>query len=145
MRTNQAGAYTAADLIFAATSRCPCGAGLAYPRDAGMHGAWDCSAILTGTAATDVKHTAELPFAFYEIKSEQQPSANGATTRPEEDEAAKGAREIAELKDEIRRADRLSAHLDDQQRKIDAERATWTEKRAAAVKKLGELGVTVEF
>ncbi len=27
-------------------------------------------------------HTDRLPFVFYEIKSEGQPSANGATTRP---------------------------------------------------------------
>ena len=79
--------YTDADLRYAATSRCPCGAGLAYPLDSGIHGSWDCSDILTGRAVPSgdpgaVQHTDRLPFAFYEIKSEDQPSANGATTRP---------------------------------------------------------------
>lgn len=78
-------------LIFAAHSRCPCGAGLAYdpcfedansPFAGPLSGYWDCSAILLGTADQKVQHTAKLPFAFYEVLSEQQPSANGATTRP---------------------------------------------------------------
>lgn len=81
------------DLIYAATARCPCGAGLAYRKDAKPFGDtahWDCSAILLGTAVPSgrpdsVEHTAVLPFVFYEIKSEQQPSANGATTRPDGD------------------------------------------------------------
>lgn len=72
-------------LIYAATKRCPCGAGLAYtPGD--PSGAWDCSAILLGEAIPihqpgAVQHTAKLPFVFYEILSENQPSADGATTR----------------------------------------------------------------
>lgn len=65
-------------LTYAATTRCPCGAGMAYGR--GMD-SWDCSAILLGTADPGVKHEAKLPFVFYEVKSEGQPSANGATTR----------------------------------------------------------------
>lgn len=75
-------------LVYAATARCPCGAGLAYQAGADpFTGAWDCSAILTGTAIPSgqlgsVEHTAVLPFVFYEIKSERQPSAHGATTRP---------------------------------------------------------------
>ena len=73
-------------LVYAATSRCPCGAGLAYIRrgESGdpIEGFWDCSAILLGTADKDARHTAQLPFVFYEIKSEAQPSAEGATTRP---------------------------------------------------------------
>lgn len=78
------------DLIYAAAARCPCGAGLAYRRNAGPFGDkahWDCSDILTGRAIPSGQpgaktHTDRLPFAFYEIKSERQPSANGATTRP---------------------------------------------------------------
>jgi hypothetical protein len=75
------------DLVYAATARCPCGAGMAYIRDRDKRAAatgncWDCSAILLDTARTDVKHEARLPFAFYEIKPEFQPSANGQTTRP---------------------------------------------------------------
>lgn len=73
--------YAASELIFAAFSRCPCGAGLAYPEGIGPHGSWDCSAILMGTASKE-EHTDRLPFTFYEVKSERQPSANGATTRP---------------------------------------------------------------
>jgi hypothetical protein len=76
------------DVVYAARHRCPCGAGLAYTTDADpFSGAWDCAAILTGTAIPSgepgaVEHTARLPFVFYEIKSERQPSAEGATTRP---------------------------------------------------------------
>jgi hypothetical protein len=81
------GTLTDAELIYAAHARCPCGAGLAYPKGIGPMGFWDCSDILTGRAALkgepgSVKHEARLPFIFYEIKSEQQPSADGATTRP---------------------------------------------------------------
>ena len=81
---------TAKDLVFAATNRCPCGAGLAYDPagESGkpIHGYWDCSGILLGTAIPSgqpgaVQHTGQLPFAFYKIKSENQPSANGANTR----------------------------------------------------------------
>lgn len=81
-------------LIFAAHARCVCGAGLAYDPasedpDSPFVGPsyWDCSAIILGTAVPHgepgaVVHTDRLPFAFYEIKSEGQPSAGGATTRP---------------------------------------------------------------
>lgn len=92
-------------MIYAASSRCPCGAGLAYdPAGAsggypppgeksdsvfvGSHGGyWDCSSIILGTAPNkdqpgSVEHIGKLPFAFYEVKSENQPSAYGATTRP---------------------------------------------------------------
>lgn len=83
-------------LIYAATSRCLCGAGMAYPENGAypdgkpdgplrwpQGGYWDCSEILLGTADVQVQHEAQLPFVFYEITSEKQPSANGATTRPE--------------------------------------------------------------
>lgn len=84
-------------LVFSAETRCPCGAGLAYdPAAEDDPGApfrgpsyWDCSSILLGTAIPSgqegsVTHTGRLPFVFYEIKSERQPSAGGATTRPPE-------------------------------------------------------------
>lgn len=79
--------FTDAELTYAATARCTCGAGLAYPTKIGPNGYWDCSAILRGEAAQigqpgAVKHTDQLPFTFYEIKSEIQPSAAGETTRP---------------------------------------------------------------
>jgi hypothetical protein len=74
-----------AEIVYAASTRCPCGAGLAYEADSDpFKGYWDCSAIILGTAREDVQHTAKLPFVFYEIKGENQPSARGATTRPAE-------------------------------------------------------------
>lgn len=74
-------------LVYAAYSRCPCGAGLAYVVGCGGYGHWDCSDILLGTAIESgqpgaVTHTDRLPFIFWDIKSEQQPSSGGATTRP---------------------------------------------------------------
>ncbi len=72
---------TSEALVYSASARCPCGAGLAYPAHCGTGGAWDCSAILLGTADPNVEHTDKLPFAFYEVKSEVQPSAQGLTTR----------------------------------------------------------------
>ena len=77
------GDFAVDELRFAATLWCPCGAGMAYPVGAmDMQGTWDCSAILMGTAAIEVEHSPALPFMFYEVKSEDQPSADGQTTRP---------------------------------------------------------------
>lgn len=84
---------TAADLVYAAYARCPCGAGMAYDphgESGKVSGYWDCSAILLGEAIETgqpgaVMHEARLPFAFYKVLSERQPSANGATTRPKAD------------------------------------------------------------
>jgi hypothetical protein len=77
---------TTDDLVYAAEARCPCGAGLAYERrgESGqsISGYWDCSAILLGTADTAVTHTDKMPFVFWKVKGENQPSAHGATTRP---------------------------------------------------------------
>ena len=136
--------YTVAELVYAAVARCPCGAGIAYPRDAEPYGEtayWDCSAILTGTAGEGVKHTDKLPFMFYEIKSEYQPSAHGATTRPVEDDSAKREREIAELRASVANADFLAASFDQKQAALDADRARWQAKRAEAISRLAELGV----
>jgi hypothetical protein len=75
-------------LIYAAHVRCICGWGLAYDPASDGEGTpfkgpnrWECSGILTGDGRRDLKHSAPFPFAFYEIKSDKQPSANGATTR----------------------------------------------------------------
>lgn len=74
-------AFSDADLVYSATARCKlCGAGLAYPKECGPNHQWTCSNVLKNIG-TDKGHEA-FPFAFYEIKSENQPSANGATTRP---------------------------------------------------------------
>jgi hypothetical protein len=75
--------YKDSELVYSATARCPCGAGMAYvPGDL----YWDCSDILTNRAIHrdlpgSKTHTDRLPFIFYKIKSEGQPSAGGATTR----------------------------------------------------------------
>ena len=78
-----------ADLTYSATARCHCGAGLAHPKDCPPHHQWTCAAVLKGEGKElddelGPKHEA-YPFAFYEIKSENQPSAYGATTRPASD------------------------------------------------------------
>lgn len=80
-RLNSGKPFTDDELRYSAHHLCPCGHGIAYPKDCGGFHYWDCSAILKGIADQSVKHTDRLPFAFYEIKSEDQPSAGGATTR----------------------------------------------------------------
>jgi hypothetical protein len=86
-------------LIYAATERCHCGAGMAY--DPAVEGRekvvpivgptrWECSDILRyralsperQAAAKAATHSEPLPFVCWEVKSENQPSANGASTRP---------------------------------------------------------------
>lgn len=74
--------FTDDELFYSATARCPCGAGLAYPKDCGGYHYWDCSAILKGTQDNSVKHTDQLPFTFYDIKDE---SERNGTTRPKKE------------------------------------------------------------
>lgn len=86
-RARPDGTLADSDLVYAAFARCDCGAGMAYRKDSGVRGQWECSDILAGRAIRRGQpgaktHTDPLPFAFYEVKSEQQPSANGSTTRP---------------------------------------------------------------
>jgi hypothetical protein len=79
--SNQNEFFKDEDLTYSADSRCEkCGAGLAHPKACGGFHQWTCSNVLKGIG-TDSGHGA-YSFAFYEIKSENQPSANGATTRP---------------------------------------------------------------
>ena len=78
-------------LTFAATWRCACGHGMAYDPQGKvrtdtdspfvMASQWECSAILLGIADKALLHSPPAPFAFWEAKSENQPSANGMTTR----------------------------------------------------------------
>lgn len=78
------GDFTLDELTYAAYTTCDCGCGMAYPKNIGVQGAWYCSNILLGKASKETPHSGEMPFAFYEVKSEKQSSANGATTRPKE-------------------------------------------------------------
>ncbi len=89
------GDFTLDELRFAASARCACGAGMCYPLDSPPNGSWECSDILRGLALpkTDEAsktHSGPLPFAFYEVKSEDQMIDSqrryrdaGITTRPE--------------------------------------------------------------
>lgn len=70
--------FTEDELVYSARDLCPCGYGIAYPKDCGPSHYWDCSGILRGIADDKVEHVGKLPFAFYEIKSESQ---NRGTTR----------------------------------------------------------------
>lgn len=80
-------AYTNDEIIYSATARCPCGSGLAYVRDCGAFSSWYCAAALRHDLPNpdpfDGKHH-EYPFVEWKILSEEQPSAQGATTRPRE-------------------------------------------------------------
>lgn len=69
--------FTDDELVYSANQLCPCGHGLAYPKDCGPSHYWDCSAILKGIADKSVQHTGQLPFAFYYIKVESE--RNGTT------------------------------------------------------------------
>lgn len=69
--------FTDDELIYAATSLCPCGHGLAYPKECGPSHYWDCSAILRGIADPNVQHTGKAPFMYYKIKGESE--QNGTT------------------------------------------------------------------
>lgn len=136
--------FKPADLIYAATQRCRCGAGLAYPRYAEPFGPtanWDCSAILTGTARTDVVHEDSLPFAFHKIKSEQQPSGNGASTRPPEDTQAKIDREYEEALQAYQNANAMIKRNTAERVRLEREKADLIRKRyeAEAALRLAEL------
>lgn len=75
------GDFSPNELIYAATATCNCGAGMAYPDKISIQGSWYCSKILRGLAEKGSTHSPSLPFALYEVKSEEQPSAKGKTTR----------------------------------------------------------------
>lgn len=69
--------FTDDELLYSAWQLCPCGHGIAYPKDCGGHHYWNCSAILKGIADKDVLHTGQLPFSMYSVKSEN--SGRGST------------------------------------------------------------------
>ena len=76
--------YTDFELLYAATERCRCGAGLAYPL--GHEAAfklrmWACSAVLHGEAQGE-DHDG-YPFALYKIREETSINNRGGhSTRP---------------------------------------------------------------
>lgn len=76
--------YTDYELLYAATARCRCGAGLAYPLDtteALKLRAWVCSTALKDDQA-DGEHDL-YPFADWKIREETSiNNAGGHTTRP---------------------------------------------------------------
>ena len=73
--------FTDEELIYAAWNLCPCGHGMAYPKGCGAFHYWDCAGVLKGIAEKEAVHCGQHPFTMYNIKSENQPSANGQTTR----------------------------------------------------------------
>lgn len=66
-------------LMYSATERCKCGAGLAFTR---KMDAWECSDLLKGEELPGAQHSGPIPFTERAIKMEAQLSANGQTTRP---------------------------------------------------------------
>ncbi len=73
--------FTDEELVYSESALCPCGHGLAYPKNCGPFHYWDCSAILKGVANDEVKHTAQLPFTFYAIRAEGENPSSILTTR----------------------------------------------------------------
>jgi hypothetical protein len=72
-------------LVYAAHDRCECGAGFAYDGNSERDAHWDCSSILLGDALIAGEHGAaahSLPCEYFDLVSERQPGAMGATTRP---------------------------------------------------------------
>lgn len=75
---------TDSGLMFAATARCRCGAGLAHPLDhdlAMKQRAWTCSAVLKDEV--NIGEHDSLPFALYKVREETSiNNPGGYTTRP---------------------------------------------------------------
>lgn len=73
------------DLLYAATARCRCGAGLAHPLDhelAMKLRSWACSAVLKGEHETAPVHD-RFDFALYKVREETSiNNTGGHTTRP---------------------------------------------------------------
>ena len=78
--------YTDRDIIYAATARCQCGSGVAYPLDhaaALKSGAWTCARKLRGEVEGDVFPHDVLPFIFWKVREETSINNHGGhTTRP---------------------------------------------------------------
>jgi len=74
--------YTEDELYFSRDKRCDCGYGLAYPNSCGPGHEWDCAGILMGVADPTYTHTAVLPFAFYDIKGENDEMTTRGSVLP---------------------------------------------------------------
>lgn len=74
--------FTDDELRYSRYTLCPCGHGLAYPKDCGMNHYWDCSAILKGIADPNIEHTGQLPFSFYDVKSENDQETTRGVFKP---------------------------------------------------------------
>lgn len=89
--------FTDAELLYSATARCKCGAGLAYPFDTKLSmqiGAWVCSRVLRGDVAGHATHPPFLStvsegehdafdWAFYKVREETSINNEGGhSTRP---------------------------------------------------------------
>lgn len=61
--------FTTEDLVLADTSRCKCGALLAYPKDIGPDGSWSCARVLLDPNQSAAAHDEPMPFRFWEVKS----------------------------------------------------------------------------
>lgn len=73
--------YEPYHLRYSAKARCSCGAGLAYPVNNDIHGAWICSAVLLGAADISQLHD-RYDFISYSVKSEANSGMGYVTTRP---------------------------------------------------------------
>src|SRR5262245_60254793 len=79
--------FTDTELMYAATSRCRCGSGLAHTLDTEKSlqlRAWICSKVLNGEIPeTDHNQHESLNFAFYKVREETSINNHSvATTRP---------------------------------------------------------------
>lgn len=74
------------ELLYAATARCRCGVGLAYPLDHALAmrlRAWVCSAVLKADEGSLPGQHDRLDFAFYKVREETSINNRGGhTTRP---------------------------------------------------------------
>lgn len=76
--------FTDEELVYSALARCKkCDSGLAYPKDCGPFHQWSCSAVLKGENKDLLADHDQLPFQFWEVKSEKENSVGKATTRPQ--------------------------------------------------------------
>ena len=75
--------FTDDELFYSRETLCPCGHGLAYPKNCGAFHYWDCSAILRGIADKNVQHTGQLPFTMYDIRGERGAETTRGVFRPQ--------------------------------------------------------------